>query len=472
MNKELTSGASLDELMEGRVAPQLTGRDLFKVLFRRKWVVLILFLTTSVFVVWNASRIPTEYRATAQVLLNRGMRNSALDRNISLLTWDETVNSELQIAESQPVIEEAQSILNHQAINEGVEAIVIEAGNVFSKLLGESNVIGIEYMSLDWEEVQPVANAVAHAYITVHDDLFALPNVQEFFAIEVARSERKLEDLTTRKQKVQEEGAVIRLGTQQDYLVRAISINREHLVGVEREYQAAKVEIEQIRHLFYEENVDLPFETKRFEDESGMLRTVYQYRGELLRLEQERVELLTKFTEQHPRIVGLNERIEDVRDRMREETESIIRIKERSLSIIRAEANTLREDMVELEEKLLLFPVIEKDLENLDLWIRLASKEYQTLLENQIQISVATVSSRDYTLSILSDASAPVATNPRDPIRLALVPMFSLLVGVSLAFFLETMDHSLKSREDVERYLELPVLTSIRKRRGLRRTRG
>jgi len=472
VNRELTSGASLDEMMEGRVAPQLTGRDLFKVLFRRKWVVLILFLTTSVFVVWNASRIPTEYRATAQVLLNRGMRNSALDRNISLLTWDETVNSELQIAESQPVIEEAQSILNHQAINEGVEAIVIEAGNVFSKLLGESNVIGIEYMSLDWEEVRPVANAVAQAYITVHDDLFALPNVQEFFATEVARAEWKLEDLTTRKQKVQEEGAVIRLGTQQDYLVRAISVNREHLVGVEREYQAAKVEIEQIRRLFYEENVDLPFETKRFEDESGMLRTVYQFRGELLRLEQERVELLTKFTEQHPRIVGLSERIEDIRDRMREETESIIRIKERSLSIIRAEANTLREDMVELKEKLLHFPVIEKDLENLDLWIRLASKEYQTLLENQIQISIATVSSRDYTLSMLSDASAPMATNPRDPIRLALVPMFSLLVGVSLAFFLETMDHSLKSREDVERHLELPVLTSIRKRRGLRRARG
>ena len=472
MNKELTgSAAPLDEMMEGRVAPQLTGRDLFKVLFRRKWVVLILFLTTSVFVAWNASQIPTEYRATAQVLLNRGMRNSALDRNISLLTWDETVNSELQIAESQPVLDEAQSILNHQAISEGVEAIAIEPGHVFSKLLGESNVIGIEYMSLDWEEVRPVANAIAKAYITVHDDLFALPNVKEFFATEVARAEQRLEELTTRKQEVQEDGAVIRLETQQDYLVRAMSVNREHLVDVEREYQAAKMEIEQIRRLFYEENVDLPFETKRFEDESGMLRTVYQYRGELLRLEQERVDLLTRFTEQHPRIVGLDERIVDVADRMREETEAIIRIKERNLSVIHADATTLRDDLAELEEQLRLYPVIEKELENLDLSIRLVAKEYQTLLENQIQISVATVSSRDYTLSMLSDAGSPVATNPQDPIRLALVPMFSLLVGVSLAFFLETMDHSLKSREDVERHLELPVLTSIPKRRGLSRAR-
>ncbi|MFH1277011.1 MAG: hypothetical protein ABIK65_01315 [Candidatus Eisenbacteria bacterium] len=467
MNKAL-NGVPIEET-EARLAPQLTGRDLFKVLFRRKWIVLILFLSTSLFVTWNASRIPTEFRATAKVLLNRGMRNSALDRNISLLTWDETVNSELEIAESQPVIDRAQRILNEEAIEEGVETIVIDPGRVSSKLLSESNVIGIEYMSLNWLETQPVANAVARGYIQIHGDLFALPNVQEFFSTQVADAEQRLQELANRKQAVQEEAAMVRIGTQQDYVIRGISFTREALVGVERQYAASKADLDETRRLFYEENVEIPFDTRRNDDQVGMFRTVYLLRARMVEMEQQRQELLTRYTEQHPTVIALEDRIADIREEIRAESEKVIRIQEGNLAVIEAEATTLRREMQDLEGQLQAFPAAERELDNLDRSIDLTALEYQRLLDSRIQIGVSTVSSRDYTLNLLSEASSPVATNPRDPVRLALVPAFSLLVGISIAFFVETMDHSLKSREDVERHVELPVLASIPKRRRLRR---
>lgn len=467
MNKAL-NGVSIEET-DARAAPQLTGRDVFKVLFRRKWIVLILFLSTALFVAWNASRIPTEFRATAKVLLNRGMRNSALDRNISLLTWDETVNSELEIAESQPVIDRAQRILNEQAIEEGIETIVINPARVSSKLLSESNVIGLEYMSLDWGETQPVANALARGYIQIHDELFALPDVEEFFSTQVADAEQRLQNLTTRKQEVQEEASMVRIGTQQDYVIRAISATREALVNVERQYAARKADLDETRRLFYEENLEVPFDTRRNEDQVGMFRTVYQLRGRLLDRQQDRLELLTRYTEQHPAVLALDDRIDDILGEIRVESEKVIRIQEANLAVIEAEANTVRQELHDLEEQLGMFPAAERELDNLERSINLAAVEYQKLQESRIQIGVSTVSSRDYTLNMLSDASNPVATNPRDPVRLALVPAFSLLVGISIAFFVETMDHSLKSREDVERHVELPVLASIPKRRGLKR---
>lgn len=466
MATSVTSRAS-SEPMEDRAAPQLTGRDVFKVLFRRKWVILILFLSTSIFVAVNASQIPTEYRGTAKVLLNRGMRNSALDRNISLLTWDETVNSELQIGESQPVIDRAQKILNRRAIEEGTEAIQIDAANVKSVLLGESNVIGIEYMSLDWNEVRPVANAVAEAYVEIHDELFALPDAREFFTQKVMEAETYLGSLRDRKQEIQEEGSMTRINVQQDNTISAISQTRAQLLIVESRLEAVKAEIEEMRRLFYEEGLDSPFEAGRFEDQSGMLRLLTDLRVDLSRREQERVELLTRFTDQHPSVVSIDDRIADLRERVRAESEQIIRVKEQGLNSIRAEAATLRAEMASLQERLETFPAYERELESLDRQIDIAAASYQRLIENQIAIDVATVSSRDYTLTLLSEAGSPIATNPRDPVRLALVPAFSLLVGISLAFFVETMDHSLKSREDVERHVLLPVLTSIPKRKGL-----
>jgi len=454
---------------EERAAPQLTSRDVFKVLFRRKWIVLILFLSTTALVLWNASRVPIEYSSTAKVLLNRGMRNSALDRNVSLLTWDETVNSELQIASSQPVVEKAQDILDRQAEEEGTEPITIEARGVNSVLLGESNVIGIQYRSNVEAEVIPVANALASGYIEVHDVLFALPDVQEYFDTQVVEAERRLEDLTDRKQRIQEEGAIIRINTQQDQLLSSKNLLTQDLAKVQKEYAAQKAEVEEVRNLLYQGDVDVPFETRRFEDNAGMISTLYSMKRSLLDLRVQRADLLAKYTDRHPGVIALDQRISDLREEMRDEAEQLLKVKEHALRVSEAEMASIRSDIAHIEEQVLAFPRIERELSNLSRSIDLAAATYQKLLESQVQIGVATVSSRDFTLSMLSGAGPAVATDPRDPVRLALVPAFSLLIGLTLAFFVETMDHSLKGREDVEKHLDLPVLASIPNRKKMTR---
>jgi capsular polysaccharide biosynthesis protein len=46
-------------------------------------------------------------------------------------------------------------------------------------------------------------------------------------------------------------------------------------------------------------------------------------------------------------------------------------------------------------------------------------------------------------------------------VRLALGPILSVIIGLGLAFFLESMDHSVKSRAEAEEYLDAPVLATI-----------
>ncbi len=465
MTESQTTAYASRETAGDREATQLTGRDVFKVLFRRKWIILILFVTTAVFVVWKASRIPTEYRATAEVLINRGQRKSALDRNVSLLTWDETVATELQIAESRPVIDAAQKALDEQAGRDGTEPIVIAPAGVYSRLLGESNVVGIEYRSLVESEVQPVANALADAYIKYHKKLFALPDATEFFDTRVVEAEKHLKDLTYQRQAVQEKGEIIRLTTQQDNLITEIRGIRDLLLREESEYAALEMEVIEAKRLISEEGVDIPFDARTNIGGVGPLQVLYQEKNKKLALERKKAELLARYTEQHPDVVAVENEIRSIEDDIARETEQIVTVKETYLAVERAKINDMRQKLADLMNQLHAIPEVERNLQDLDRSIKLANDAYAELLENQVRIQVAEVSSRDFTLSLLSKADEPTASNPRDPIRLALVPAFSLLVGISLAFFIETMDHSLKGREDAEHHLALSVLASIPNRK-------
>ena len=52
---------------------------------------------------------------------------------------------------------------------------------------------------------------------------------------------------------------------------------------------------------------------------------------------------------------------------------------------------------------------------------------------------------------------------PRVPAYMALAAMVGLVIGVGLAFFIEYLDTSVKTLDDVERYLQIPVLAVIPK---------
>ena len=50
--------------------------------------------------------------------------------------------------------------------------------------------------------------------------------------------------------------------------------------------------------------------------------------------------------------------------------------------------------------------------------------------------------------------------------EIALRTLIGLIVGIALAFLVDYLDPSLRSREEVERLLEVPVLGEIPSRRG------
>ena len=92
---------------------------------------------------------------------------------------------------------------------------------------------------------------------------------------------------------------------------------------------------------------------------------------------------------------------------------------------------------------------------------------YDSLLQRQKEAAVS-ASLRASNIRIVDPAEVPNRpVRPRKALNLALGSLMGLVLGVGLAFFQEYLDNSLKSPEDVSRYLNLATLGMIPNYRGL-----
>ncbi|MGW8424540.1 YveK family protein [Peribacillus simplex] len=69
-------------------------------------------------------------------------------------------------------------------------------------------------------------------------------------------------------------------------------------------------------------------------------------------------------------------------------------------------------------------------------------------------------------VSVLAKAEIkenPTPVKPNPLLNIAIAMVFGLMAGIGLAFLLEYMDNTIKDEDDIERFLELPILGSIQK---------
>lgn len=65
-------------------------------------------------------------------------------------------------------------------------------------------------------------------------------------------------------------------------------------------------------------------------------------------------------------------------------------------------------------------------------------------------------------IEVIDIAKVPTSpVKPRPTMNIAISLILSLMIGVGLSFLLEYLDHTIKSPQDVEKYLELPIIGAI-----------
>jgi len=167
--------------------------------------------------------------------------------------------------------------------------------------------------------------------------------------------------------------------------------------------------------------------------------------------------------ENHPRVRSLRAQIDVYRKTLADQLDSIKRSQRTKLSIEETQLATMETRFSELKKK----TISDKDRTNKYVEAKagyLAGKNLYLAIEQRY--AAAKFEQVLTTIPVVIRERAEPGLSPEKPkiqYYMLIAALFGLVVGVGLAFFIEYLDTSVKTLEDIERYLSLPVLAVIPK---------
>jgi len=150
------------------------------------------------------------------------------------------------------------------------------------------------------------------------------------------------------------------------------------------------------------------------------------------RLEIDRSEAVKRYKIKHPRMISLNAQLEDVNKKIDQETNNLLA----------------------LNQKMVQYNILKKDVDsNQQLYTVLLTRSKETGITGQIEQNPITI------IDAARPPSAPYKPNTKKDIFRAIG--ISLILGIGLVLFLEYLDSTIRTSEDVSFYLNLPFLGYI-----------
>jgi uncharacterized protein involved in exopolysaccharide biosynthesis len=450
----------MDERNETRQETSL--RDFLEVVFRRKLILISIFLLSIVLVVFLDSRKPEVWESTSRVLVRRGEQSSVLSQNIRTLSWEEEVASEIQVILSDDVFDRAKVIFADTAQARGLQDARFNPGGARADVIGESNVLVIGYVDVRQEMCQLGCDAVTLAFRNYYRERKSPPKLADFFAEEIADVRTELEAWRARRNEFMNREKFFGAEESGKFLFPKIGGLESRLTQLNGDISSQELRVANLKMLSAktgpELEKELAFSVSTSVLQSGMVSTI---KYELQKLNMRREELSQMYTDKHPELAAVLEQIEDMQNDLKQQVDNAYKVEDASLREMQARRAALMEELKGARDDLDAIPDQQRELAEIDQMIRSLDEKHKLLVGKQSESEIALASYPEWDVSILSGAGTPYRKKTRDFVRLALGPILSIIIGLGLAFFLESVDHSVKSRAEAEEYLDAPVLATI-----------
>jgi uncharacterized protein involved in exopolysaccharide biosynthesis len=451
--------------MRAEAAPEreTTLRDFVAVVFRRKGILLAVLFAALFGLVWINARTPTTFLSTARLLVNRGEPESVYNSRYKLLSWEEDVASEIEVLRSTILGERAQKILkDSRAVDSRGEPVAFRAGQVATTTSGKASVLVVSYTGYDPVESQEALRALTRAYIDWRSTERNLPIVDGFFQEELESLRDRLSEWEQRRADFMTEEGIVYIPGERESILRQRENAADQLTTSRMRVADFSARLEVVRNIQQERVLNAEIEISGLDDaEFADDVLLVNLRRELSTRRTEYFAKLSRYTEEHPDVRAAKEVVERLQAQFDSEMANYVRVLEARIEISQARVRSLEATMRALDEESLGLPDKEARLAQYDRIIDALKKDYSTMVDRQITAKVETTGKPEWRVILLQPATEAIRERTRDYVRFTLIPLFSLLIGLALAFVIDGLDHSLKDAAEAEHHLGVPVLGSL-----------
>ena len=509
--------------MELREFKTLSLRDILDVIFKRKSFLLLFFLTVILAVAGGTFLIKPVYEASAQILIKRGRESvfvpAGRDANpVISYNREELINSEIEILKSRSLAEKVVLMMGPTVLYEklkdsepGFIASILKrlgdllasdrkekltalqrrtlnldlATSMFLKNLDiecikKSNVVRITFKHHDRRLAAMVVNNLVDIYLDEHLAIHKRPESHLFFQEQADHLRDKLHHAEGQLKDLKEKHNITSLEQEREILLtQASALRAERNRTLSQEVETEKRIREYRRQL---SAIPKTIAQDEVVDQNQTLINVLEAR--LVELELEEKELRTKYTDQSRLVQNVREEIRILQEKLAAHKQKSYGRKrsgmnptyqnlqqelyhnEAELTAIAARSQTQKKQLNEYMQKIAELNQIEVQINHLKNQVEVNRQNYKLYLAKfeESRISDAMDAHKITNVSLIEAASPPIKpVSPRVIVNLLIGIFLGAIGGLGLAFTREFLDDSFRRPEDVEEYLNLPVLASIPK---------
>jgi uncharacterized protein involved in exopolysaccharide biosynthesis len=444
------------------VARQTTAREFITVLFRRKWLVIGLFLVTTATVIAVSMTATSLFESEGRVLIKRGEKDSVFDPSRQIFNqWEEELASEMEIIVSQPVLAGARRLLAAGPFPD----TRLDAGQVSREVMGKSNVVSIGYADRDPEVAQRCAQAVIDAYIEYREHHMMLGDPKQFFNSEIAAADEELRALTEQRREFATESGLLDSPQQKSsqlQLLQALAHSRSDAAA-----DLAKAGYEQraMRRLQARPEIDNPTAAGGDMGQDPIMEIKHR----ILEQQGRIASLREQYRDDAVEVANAESTLATLQGLLRAEVEARLEVSQVRVSALTERLHSIDLDIAAVRSDLGTIPDKEARILDLDFRIATLKVRYQDLLQKSGAARITEFTSLPLNIIMLRPAGPARATSSRDYVRMALAPAFSIVVGIAVAFFIDGLDITVRTAGHAEEVSELPVLATVNERRRRRR---
>lgn len=483
----LATGSPLSLFQEAKEEKEAHLRDYWKIILKRQWTILAIFLITLTGTAIVTFSMKPIYRGTAIIQINKenpqivdfkemfAVNTMDTDyyqtqyKTLESRTLAKKVITFLKLAEHPEFLKKAESPFQKWKSNtfaslksdnpsEGEsekEALLIDRFLSQLKIepLRNSRLVKIHFESGSSALSTQVPNALAAAY-TQHNletRYIATQHAKEWLIGQLDDLKAKVEGADETLQNFAAKNDIISLDEKENVAVQRLSELNEALTKAEAQRMDKEALYKQTKEIDYSDlssNEALPSILDN--------RLIMELKQSYIQLEAQYMKLSESYKPEYPEMVRLKQQIKTMQKRIETEIHKIITgIKNDYESGLRKEA-LLRQAFVqqkakvqEMKEKAIQYNILKREADaNRDL--------YKSLLQRMKEagVSAGIMASNIQVLDNAELRAKPY--KPKKALNLLIASLVGLFLGVGLAFFLEYFDDTVKTSDEIEQITRLP----------------
>ncbi len=465
----------MEKIMQEMHGPQRhrTLHDYFHILIKRRWLILLVFFAI---VAYTALKTFTEtpiYRATVQILIERQIPYY-IDKPGGSPQYEyygeEFYQTHYKLLESRALakkVAEKLNLKNHpsfapifrdlppnadDAMKQRAEEDLIGAiaGGVQVNPVRQSSLVNVSFSNPDPKFAATVVNTLAQSYIEQSLELrfAASQEAAAWLKGKLIEGRKKLEESEANLNQYKREHNIVALDDKESITSQKLEQLNKDLIAAQTHRMEAETRFKEV---------------SQGNSISQVLNNplILVLKGQEAKLIAEYSELSRKYGEDHPRMIRLTNELAATRGKIGAEMGQIAQAIKNEYHMAKAQEENLK---AALESQ----KTDTQDLGDRNIQSRVLLRDVETnraMYENMLKSLKTTTASENTpatNIRIVYPATVPTApVSPRKSRNLMFAAVMGLVLGGGLALFMESLDTTLKTPEEVEGCLEIPNLALI-----------